>query len=136
MAYLYSIFVCYNKTGKPPFRALVCDYTNDTVTYDIDDDGNVSFIDDGKYIYLEGRRMEADEDLKYEPFTAFGAEVKTGDDVTDGNFYLVNTSGSIQKRRHNLKDRDGNYYCTNDNGVITYYGGEKCENHNDDAKHE
>ncbi|MBE5040878.1 hypothetical protein [Ructibacterium gallinarum] len=38
MAYLYSIFVCYNKTGKPPFRALVCDYTNDTVTYDIDDE--------------------------------------------------------------------------------------------------
>ena len=105
-------------------------------TYDVNDDGEKSFIDDGKYIYLEGRRIEADENLRYEPFTAFGEEAKSDDDVTDGNFYLVNTSGSIQKRRHNVKDQDGSYYCTDDNGIITYYGDEKCENHNDDAKHE
>lgn len=105
-------------------------------TYDVNDDGEKSFIDDGKYIYLEGRRIEADENLRYEPFTAFGEEAKSDDDVTDGNFYLVNTSGSIQKRRHNVKDQDGSYYCTDDNGIITYYGDEKCKNHNDDAKHE
>ena len=102
----------------------------------MNDDGEKSFIDDGKYIYLEGRRIEADENLRYEPFTAFGEEAKSDDDVTDGNFYLVNTSGSIQKGRHNLKDRDGSYYCTDDNGIITYYGDEKCKNHNDDEKHE
>ena len=104
-------------------------------TYSVDDDGNRTFIDDGKYIYLGGRRMTADEDLKYEAYSAYGEEADSSDDVTDESFYLINEAGSIQKKRHNLKDRDGNYYCTNDKGVITYYGSEKCENHDDNVKH-
>ena len=105
-------------------------------TYKVDDNGDPTFVDDGKYIYLEGRRMEAEEDLRYEPYTRFGEKKEASDDVTDGTFYLLNTSGSIQKRKHNVKDQDGSYYCTDDNGIITYYGDEKCKNHNDDAKHE
>ena len=105
-------------------------------TYEVDDNGDPTFVDDGKYIYLEGRRMEAEEDLRYEPYTRFGEKKAASDDVTDGTFYLLNTSGSIQKRKHNVKDQDGSYYCTDDNGIITYYGDEKCKNHNDDAKHE
>lgn len=105
-------------------------------TYKVDDNGEPTFVDDGKYIYLEGRRMEAEEDLRYEPYTRFGEKKAASDDVTGGTFYLLNTSGSIQKRKHNVKDQDGSYYCTDDNGIITYYGDEKCKNHNDDAKHE
>lgn len=105
-------------------------------TYKVDDNGDPTFVDDGKYIYLEGRRMEAEEDLRYEPYTRFGEKKEASDDVTDGTFYLLNTSGNIQKRKHNVKDQDGSYYCTDDNGIITYYGDEKCKNHNDDAKHE
>ena len=33
--YLYNAFNEYKKTGKPPVRALVCDYTDDTNTYKI-----------------------------------------------------------------------------------------------------
>ncbi|HIZ78273.1 MAG TPA: hypothetical protein IAA17_00570, partial [Candidatus Lachnoclostridium stercorigallinarum] len=105
-------------------------------TYEEREDGEKVFIEDGKYIYLEGRRMTADEDLKYEAYSAWGEEAKTGDDVTDGDFYLINTSGSIQKNRRNLKDREDNYYCTDSDGVITYFGTEECENHNRDEKHE
>ena len=53
------------------------------------------------------------------------------DDTTNGSYYLVNTAGSIQKKKENLKDRDGYYYCTDAKGVITYRGDEKCQNHSD-----
>lgn len=33
--YLYSAYMDYCMTGKPPFRALVSDYSDDTATYDI-----------------------------------------------------------------------------------------------------
>lgn len=104
-------------------------------TYKETDDGEYVFIDDGKYIYREGRRMEADEDLKYEAFDAWGVKPDNKDDVADGRFYLVNTSGSIQKKKENLKDRDGYYYCTDAKGVITYRGDEKCQNHSDTEQH-
>ena len=35
---LKKAFENYKKTGKPPIRALVADYTNDTETYIIDDE--------------------------------------------------------------------------------------------------
>lgn len=105
-------------------------------TYEETENGEKVFIEDGKYIYLEGRRMTADENLKYEAYTAYGEEAKTSDDVTNGKFYLINTSGAIQKGKRNIKDRDGNYYCTNKDGVITYYGSEEYQNHNRDEKHE
>lgn len=36
--YLYNAFYEYKTTGKPPVRALVCDYSNDAKTYDIWDE--------------------------------------------------------------------------------------------------
>ena len=105
-------------------------------TYKETDDGEPVFIDDGKYIYREGRRMEAEEDLKYQAFDAFGVKLSDKNAITNGDYYLVNTSGSIQKGKENLKDRDDHYYCTDDNGIITYYGADKCKNHNDNIAHE
>ena len=35
---LEKAFNEYKRTGKPPVRALVCDYTDDHETYDIDDE--------------------------------------------------------------------------------------------------
>ena len=40
---------------------------------------------------------------------------------------LINTSGKIQKKKTNVKDADDKYYCTDNNGVITYEGNEKKE---------
>ncbi len=38
LPYLYTAFHDYHKTGKPPVRALVCDYENDPATWDIGDE--------------------------------------------------------------------------------------------------
>lgn len=35
---LKKAFVEYKETGKPPVRAVVCDYTDDSETYSIDDE--------------------------------------------------------------------------------------------------
>jgi alpha-D-xyloside xylohydrolase len=35
---LKNAFIEYKETGKPPVRALVCDYTDDIETYSIDDE--------------------------------------------------------------------------------------------------
>ena len=43
----------------------------------------------------------------------------------DGDTYLVNTSGKIQKNKKNAKDGDDKYYCTDSKGVVTYEGMEK-----------
>ncbi len=94
-----------------------------------------SFIYDDKYIYREGRRKTADSDEKYAAFDAFGNEVTDPDEFENGTAYLVNTSGNIQKKKRNIKDRDGNYYCTNKDGIIIYYGTEKCNDHNSDVWH-
>lgn len=104
-------------------------------TYKETEDGEYVFIDDEKYIYREGRRMEAEDDVKYEPFDAWGEKPESMDDATNGSYYLVNTAGSIQKKKENLKDRDGYYYCTDAKGIITYRGDEKCENHSDTEQH-
>lgn len=54
---LKAAFDDYHKTGKPPVRALVCDYTNDTQTYEIDDE----YIFCDKYIVAP---MTAEEDSR------------------------------------------------------------------------
>lgn len=69
-------------------------------------------MDDG-YIYIQGRRMTAEDGSRYEPFEY------------DGKEYLINTSGKIMKKRKNIKDADDRYYCTDSEGVITYSGYEK-----------
>ena len=74
----------------------------------------VNEIDDD-CIYIQGRRMEAEEGSKYEPFEY------------DDKEYLISTSGKIMKNRTNIKDADDTYYCTDKDGVITYTGDEKYE---------
>lgn len=68
---------------------------------------------DGGCIYINGLRMEASDELRYEPYE-YG-----------GKTYLISAQGKIMKGRKNIKDADGNYYCTDKDGVITYEGEEK-----------
>ena len=72
-------------------------------------------IHDG-ILYIKGQTMKADSDSKYEAIE------------WEGNDYLVNTSGKIQKSKKNIKDADDYYYCTDSDGIITYKGTEKYEN--------
>ncbi len=69
-------------------------------------------ISDNK-IYIMGRMMKADSDMKY------------GEITFEGNTYLINTSGTIQKKKNNVKDSNDTYYCTDEKGIITYRGSEK-----------
>ena len=68
---------------------------------------------DGDSIYINGRRIEADSDMRYEQFEY------------DGESYLISAAGKIMKGRTNVKDADGYYYCTDKKGVVTYYGEER-----------
>ncbi len=43
----------------------------------------------------------------------------------EGEPYLINTTGTIQKKKTNIKDGDDTYYCTDSRGVVTYKGSEK-----------
>lgn len=74
----------------------------------------VNGIDDD-CIYIQGRRVEAEDGSKYEPYEY------------DGKVYLISTSGKIMKNKTNIKDADDTYYCTDKDGVITYTGDEKYE---------
>lgn len=71
-------------------------------------------------IYVNGRRIEADSDEGYTQVDLDGKEVSSGG-------YLVNTSGKIQKNAKNKKDKNDMYYCTDSDGIVTYYGSEKSE---------
>ena len=42
-----------------------------------------------------------------------------------GETYLINSSGTIQKNKTNVKDADDYYYCTDSKGIVTYSGSEK-----------
>ena len=70
-----------------------------------------------KTLLVLGRKIKADKDYRYQSFGEDGKEVagKVGG-------YLVNTSASIMKKKTNLKDADGMYYCTDEYGVVTYFG--------------
>ena len=69
-------------------------------------------IEDG-VIYEKGKRLEADKDEKLKKVE------------WDGETYLINTSGKIQKNKKNAKDADDRYYCTDSKGIVTYEGMEK-----------
>lgn len=68
---------------------------------------------DGDSIYVNGRRVEADPDMRCEIYEY------------DGESYLISSSGKILKNRTNVKDGDGYYYCTDKKGVVTYQGEDK-----------
>lgn len=71
-------------------------------------------INDGA-LYIKGRLMKADKDAKLEKISYNGED------------YLVNTSGKIQKKKTNIKDADDRYYCTDGDGIVIYEGSEKKE---------
>ncbi len=95
--------------------------TKKNVKIELDDTYEFGFRTNGEaingiadnVIYIQGRKMKAESDIKY-------GEVTYG-----GETYLVNTSGVIQKKKTNIKDADGTYYCTDAKGIITYQGDEK-----------
>lgn len=70
---------------------------------------------DGDSIYIKGRRMEAEEGSKYQPFTY--------KDET----YLISTAGKIMKNKKNIKDADDMYYKTDSKGIIVDSGSEKLD---------
>lgn len=65
------------------------------------------------YIYIEGRRLKAEEGSKY--------QVVTYND-TD---YLISTNGKLAKSKTNIKDSDDMYYKTDKNGVVLKVSSEK-----------
>lgn len=69
------------------------------------------------YIYLNGRRLAAEDGTKYQLVEY------------EGTSYLVNESGTVQKKKKNLKDADGYYYCTKSDGTLQDHGvlSEKCD---------
>lgn len=64
------------------------------------------------YLYQNGNRLAAEEGTKYQivSFTVKGEEKQ----------YVVNESGVVQKKKKNLKDSDGYYYCTNSDGTLLH----------------
>ncbi|MDO5417537.1 MAG: cell wall-binding protein [Lachnospiraceae bacterium] len=64
-------------------------------------------------IYIKGQKQKADKEMKLQEITF------------EGESYLVNTSGTIQKKKNNVKDADETYYCTDEKGIVTYRGDEK-----------
>ena len=70
---------------------------------------------DGDSIYVKGRRIDAEEGTKYQPFTY--------KDET----YLISTSGKLMKNKKNIKDSDDTYYKTNNKGIIVDSGSEKLD---------
>ncbi len=96
--------------------------TKKKVTVELDDDEyEFGFRSNGEAIngisdnaiYIHGYKLKADKDLKLE-MVEYGGET-----------YLVNSSGTIQKNKTNVKDADDYYYCTDSKGIVTYSGSEK-----------
>ena len=48
---------------------------------------------------------------------------------------LVNTAGTVQMRKTNIKDANDIYYLTDDKGVIKYAGDKKLYKNNNNAPH-
>lgn len=100
------------KTGSTRIRLDGEEYTFEFKKSGSDRGAGYNGINDGS-VYIKGKLLKADRDAKLEKVTYDGAE------------YLVNTSGKIQKKKNNVKDADDKYYCTDNNGIVTYEGTEK-----------
>jgi glucan-binding YG repeat protein len=75
--------------------------------------GYNAIFEDG--IYVQGRLLKADRDMKYEVVSY------------DGNDYLINTSGKLAKNKKNIKDSDGMYYVTDKSGIVIDSGYDKLK---------
>ena len=91
-----------------------------------------TFVYDDKAVYVNGLKVTADSDLRYQ-----AVDITTGKtynrnevaamegDAKANNLVLINASGSIMKNKSSVKDGDDYYYSTNKYGVITAIGSEK-----------
>lgn len=70
---------------------------------------------DGNYIYIHGKKMKAESGTKYQVVNYNGKE------------YLVSTNGTLAKKKTNVTDSDGIYYCTGSNGEVIYSGSDKYQ---------
>ena len=91
-----------------------------------------SFVYDDKAVYVNGLKVTADSDLRYQAVdittgkTYTRSEVAAGiEGVNQNHLVLINASGSIMKNKSSVKDGDDYYYSTNKYGVITAIGSEK-----------
>ena len=115
-----NVYVCYfggdgaAKTGTQTLTIDGSSYTFDFKSSGSPKGAGTNGINDN-YIYVNGRRLAAEEDSKY------------GIVEYDGKRYLVNESGAIQKNKKNVKDADGYYYCTGKHGIVVHeHLEEKC----------
>lgn len=96
-------------------------------------DGELTFIYGKSEMFVDGKKVKADEGKKYQVFTAQGELIESADQYGGG--FLLNESGSISKNRKNVKDADGIYYCTDEYGRVTRSSDEKCTEHSKDEVH-
>ena len=106
-----------SKAGAMKTGTTTLDIDGERYTYNFRKSGDergqgYNGIEDG-VIYEKGKRLEADKDEKLKKVE------------WNGETYLVNTSGKIQKNKKNAKDADDRYYCTDSKGIVTYEGMEK-----------
>lgn len=92
-----------------------------------------SYIYGKSEMFVDGRKVKADEGTKYQVFDEHGVLIESG--IARENYFLLNESGSIAKNRKNVKDADGNYYCTDEYGRVTRYSSEKCTEHSKNEVH-
>jgi glucan-binding YG repeat protein len=131
--YAYFFGKSGNNKGKGFGSTTVGNYS-DTVL----GDGTVvkTFIYDKSAMYVQGRKIKADSDLKYEAFDAVGVKVSArSEGYKEEPLFLLNSSGSLMKNKKNVKDGNDMYYCTDGAGRVTYYGSEKCDS-KDGVKHD
>ena len=91
-----------------------------------------SLVYDDKAVYVNGLKVTADSDLRYQAVDITTGKTYTRSEVADGiegvnpnHLVLINASGSIMKNKSSVKDGDDYYYSTNKYGVITAIGSEK-----------
>ena len=106
-----------NNGGRLVINSWAYIYAEDPDNEERDGDGYWFFFDgSGKKVTdkvnktINGRRMEADPDMRYEIYEY------------DGESYLISSSGKIMKNRTNIKDGDGYYYCADKKGIVIYQG--------------
>lgn len=127
------------KNGSAKSMAFGNMYSSKTCTPVYAEDGSIediTFIYDKKCIYQNGRRIKADKEERYAAFDQFGSRIDDKSSYADGRYYLINSNGVIMTNKKNVNDSDDMYFCTNSKGIITYYSGDKCTNHNNDTHHE
>lgn len=95
------------------------DLDGETSTYSFEksgsDKGRGTSGVDGNYLYIHGKRMKAESGTKYQVVEYNGYK------------YLVSTNGTLAKKKTNITDSDGIYYCTDSAGKVTYQESEKYQ---------